>query len=43
MEVYDEFMPQWRAAVASELRIFAHAFREQELFLDLTGCLDADV
>lgn len=43
MTVNDEFMPQWRAAAESELRIFAHAFREQELFLDLNGCLDADV
>ena len=39
----DEFRPSRDISPTLYLDEYAYAMREQELFLDLTGCLDADV
>ena len=39
----DEFRPSRDISPPLYLDEYAYAMREQELFLDLTGCLDADV
>ena len=39
----DEFRPSRDISHPLYLDEFAHAMREQELFLDLVGCLDANV
>ncbi len=43
MTANDEFRPSRDIRPPLYLDEYAHAMREQELFLDLTGCLDADV
>ena len=43
MEVYDEFRPSRDISPPLYLDEYAYAMREQELFLDLVGCIDADV
>lgn len=39
----DEFRPSRDISPPLYLDEYAYAMREQELFLDLTGCLGADV
>ena len=39
----DEFRPSRDISPPLYLDEYAYAMREQELFLGLTGCLDADV
>lgn len=43
MTAIDEFRPSRGIRLPLYLDECAHTMREQELFLDLTGCLDADV
>jgi len=43
MTANDEFRPTRDISPHLYLDEYAHAMREQELFLDLTGCLDANV
>ena len=43
MTATDEFRPSRDITPPLWLDIYAHAMREQELFLALVGCLDADV
>ena len=43
MTATDEFRPSRGIRPPLYLDEYAHAMREQELFLDLTGCLDANV
>ena len=43
MTATDEFRPSRDITPPLCLDECAHAMREQELFLDLVGCLDADV
>lgn len=43
MTATDEFRPSRDIMPPLYLCAYAHAMREQELFLDLVGCIDADV
>ena len=43
MTANDEFRPSRDIRPPLYLDEYAHAMREQELFLDLVGCLDANV
>ncbi len=43
MTATDEFRPSRGIRPPLYLDEYAHAMREQQLFLDLVGCLDANV
>ena len=43
MTATDEFLPSRGISPPLYLDEYAYAMREQELFLDLVGCLDANV